>query len=106
MDYEARQIHIKREKAKARELRKSGWWQAKAAKAQCHYCSKPLALDEVTMDHILPLSRGGYSSKGNIVCACKACNTEKQDQLPLEWLNLLANEVAAIENRTASTDRE
>ncbi len=106
MDYELRQMHIKREKAKARILRKSGWWQAKLARAQCHYCSKALAAADVTMDHLLPLSRGGYSTKGNIVCACKACNTAKQDQLPIDWLNPLANEIAALENRAAGTEPE
>ncbi len=106
MDYEARQAHIKREKAKARELRKSGWWQAKVAKAVCHYCQQPISAAAVTMDHLLPLSRGGTSTRGNIVCACKACNTQKQDQLPIEWLGLLTHEIAAAENRTRGDHRE
>lgn len=37
------------------------------------------------MDHIVPLSRGGRSRRGNVVPACKDCNTRKQHLLPTEW---------------------
>jgi hypothetical protein len=37
------------------------------------------------MDHIVPLSRGGRSVKGNVVPACKTCNTKKKHLLPMEW---------------------
>jgi 5-methylcytosine-specific restriction endonuclease McrA len=37
------------------------------------------------MDHIVPLSRGGKSRKGNIVPACKECNNRKKYLLPIEW---------------------
>lgn len=37
------------------------------------------------MDHIVPLSRGGKSRKGNIVAACKDCNNKKRYLLPVEW---------------------
>jgi 5-methylcytosine-specific restriction endonuclease McrA len=84
-------LHLKREKAKARLLRKSGWWQQKIGKAICYYCQKPLASDEATMDHIVPLSRGGYSSKGNIAVSCKPCNTRKKDSCPLAWTEGLYN---------------
>ena len=40
---------------------------------------------ELTMDHIVPLARGGKSTKGNVVPACKACNNAKQHLLPMEW---------------------
>jgi len=46
------------------------------------------------MDHVLPLSRGGKSRKGNIVPACKECNNNKKYLLPIEWeeyLETLAN---------------
>ena len=36
------------------------------------------------MDHIVPLVRGGRSTKGNVVPACKACNTGKKYRLPWE----------------------
>jgi 5-methylcytosine-specific restriction endonuclease McrA len=37
------------------------------------------------MDHVVPLSRGGKSKKGNIVPACKECNSKKKYLLPIEW---------------------
>ncbi len=37
------------------------------------------------MDHIVPLIRGGKSTKGNIVPACKDCNNRKKHMLPIEW---------------------
>jgi 5-methylcytosine-specific restriction endonuclease McrA len=36
------------------------------------------------MDHLVPLSRGGRSIKGNLVPACKACNAKKKYRLPWE----------------------
>jgi len=43
------------------------------------------------MDHIVPLSRGGKSTKGNIVAACKMCNNKKKYLLPVEWEEYLKN---------------
>lgn len=37
------------------------------------------------MEHIVPLIRGGKSSKVNIVPACKECNNKKKYLLPIEW---------------------
>ena len=37
------------------------------------------------MDHVVPLARGGFTEKGNVVPCCKDCNTSKRDLLPLEW---------------------
>ena len=76
---------IKKEKAKARELRKSRWWQNKIAAGICHYCEEKFPAKELTMDHLHPLARGGRSTKGNLVPACKECNTRKKSLLPLEW---------------------
>jgi 5-methylcytosine-specific restriction endonuclease McrA len=41
------------------------------------------------MDHIIPLSRGGRSTKGNVVPCCKECNTAKKQLLPMEWEDYL-----------------
>ncbi len=76
---------IKRERAKARELRKSRWWQQKTARGRCYYCNKKIAYKEITMDHLVPLARGGRSSKDNLVPSCKECNTKKHSMMPLEW---------------------
>jgi len=76
---------IKKEREKARDLRKSGWWQNKLAAGLCHYCRKETEKKNLTMDHIVPVSRGGKSSKGNVVSACKSCNTAKKDLTAVEW---------------------
>jgi 5-methylcytosine-specific restriction protein A len=76
---------IRREKEKARRLRQTQWWMRKIHKGVCHYCNKEVGRDGLTMDHIVPLSRGGKSTKGNIVAACKECNSKKKYLLPIEW---------------------
>lgn len=49
---------IRSERAKARELRKTRWWQQKTASGTCHYCGKKVAHQELSMDHLVPLARG------------------------------------------------
>jgi 5-methylcytosine-specific restriction protein A len=80
---------IRTERAKARELRKSRWWQRKTASGLCHYCGKKMVFKEITMDHLVPLTRGGKSSKDNLVPSCKDCNNKKKNMLPLEWEDYL-----------------
>lgn len=76
---------IRREKEKARRLRQSNWWMRKVQKGECYYCRRKVGKAHLTMDHVLPLSRGGKSRKGNIVPSCKTCNTKKKSLLPVEW---------------------
>ena len=76
---------LTREKEKARRLRHTQWWLNKIQKGVCYYCGKEVGRMNLTMDHVVPLSRGGKSKKGNIVPACKECNNKKKYMLPLEW---------------------
>lgn len=76
---------IRREKEKARRLRRSAWWMRKINEGKCHYCNREVGIKNLTMDHIVPLTRGGKSKKGNIVPACKECNNRKKYLLPIEW---------------------
>lgn len=78
-------IDIKREKNIAREIRKSGWWKRKCSQGRCYYCNSKVNPKELTMDHIVPIIRGGKSTRSNIVAACKECNSRKKYMLPLEW---------------------
>ncbi len=48
---------------------------------QCQYC---LDTEELTLDHVLPKSRGGKSTWDNLVTACKRCNSKKGDFTPQE----------------------
>ncbi len=81
---------LKRERSKARDLRQSQWWKRRCARGMCYYCRRPTDPRDLTMDHIVPLSRGGRSVKGNVVAACKACNSKKKQLLPMEWAAYVA----------------
>ena len=79
-------IHIKKERAKAKELKKSQWWKQKLDKGICHYCEQKFSKEELTMDHIIPIGRGGHSNKGNVVVSCKECNTKKASSTDAEFI--------------------
>ena len=81
--------HVAREKAKARGLRRTAWWDRQIQAGICHYCGKHVGRADLTMDHVVPLTRGGRSTKGNIVPACKECNSRKHSLLPVEWAEYL-----------------
>lgn len=76
---------IRREKEKGRELRRTRWWKNRVARGRCHYCGGTFSPSELTMDHLVPIIRGGKSTRGNVVPACKGCNSRKKYLLPLEW---------------------
>lgn len=76
---------IRKEKEKARHLRRTHWWDSRIQKGVCYYCSREVGRGQLTMDHVVPLSRGGKSTKGNLVPCCKECNNKKKYLLPLEW---------------------
>ena len=47
----------------------------------CRYCG---SLERLTIDHVIPRSRGGSDDAGNLVVACKSCNSRKKDRTPDE----------------------
>ncbi len=53
-------------------------------KYRCQYCGDKKAPRDLTLDHILPRSRGGDNSPVNIVTACVQCNNRKGDRTPAE----------------------
>ncbi len=69
---------VKKEKEKAKALKASVWWQNQLEKGECYYCGQNFAKKDLTMDHIVPVSRGGKSTRGNVVVACKPCNSDKK----------------------------
>ena len=89
LDINADPVHVKREREKARQLRRTDWWRAQLDKGICHYCGGKFPRDELTLDHIIPVSRGGRSIKSNCVPCCKQCNNEKKFYTPAE--RILAN---------------
>lgn len=50
----------------------------------CQYCRKKFDRSELTLDHVIPRSRGGTSTWSNIVLACIKCNMRKGDRLLTE----------------------
>ena len=88
--YDLDEAGIKRERRKARELRASQWWKRRLAKGVCHYCSRETSPRALTMDHLVPIARGGRSTKSNLVPACKECNNAKKQMLPMEWEQYLS----------------
>ena len=50
----------------------------------CQYCGKIFAPAELTLDHVMPRSRGGGSTWDNLVACCKKCNHRKGSQTPEE----------------------
>ena len=84
------------EQSRARErLRRSaGFYEAwEKCGGVCAYCEQPLDAEDYsrgpmapTVDHMIPLSRGGADVAENRVLACNACNSAKGARTPREWL--------------------
>lgn len=51
---------------------------------RCQYCGVRPSKDELTIDHVVPRSRGGRSTWENVVVACVECNSRKGDRLCAE----------------------
>lgn len=75
---------IRKERRRARELRASQWWKRKRAAGICHHCGEKFPPAELTMDHLVPIIRGGKSTKGNLAASCKKCNSARKQGLPFE----------------------
>jgi len=75
---------IRQERNRARVLRKTRWWRKKCASGRCYYCGRYVGYDNLTMDHLVPLARGGRSIKANLVPACKECNNRKRDNFAFD----------------------
>jgi 5-methylcytosine-specific restriction endonuclease McrA len=91
---------LKREREKARELKNTNWWRTLVSKGLCHYCGKKFKAAELTMDHVIPLARGGTSTRGNCVPACRACNATKKLDTPVDDL------FAELEKERIARDRK
>ncbi|MGH9801711.1 MAG: HNH endonuclease [Blastocatellia bacterium] len=79
---------------------------------RCQYCGKRGTAFDLTLDHIMPRSRGGRTVAENLVTACQKCNNRKGDRTPEEArMPLLTNPAALFygleraELRQASTTR-
>jgi hypothetical protein len=52
------------------------------ANRQCHWCQKPLTIAETTLEHIIPLHRGGLDNDNNRTGSCAACNHARGHDMP------------------------
>jgi hypothetical protein len=95
-------------RAKAFKAYKEGRWHIhdllknNVAKIQnpdvCWYCgAKVSSPKELTIDHIIPRSKGGDNSMDNIFMVCKSCNSSKHDMDVLEWFFIKKNQWPPIE---------
>lgn len=75
---------LKKEREKARVLKKSQWWKQQLGRGLCYHCGQKFSKDELTMDHLIPLGRGGLSTKNNLVVSCKSCNSQKKNKTVAE----------------------
>ncbi|MBN1393564.1 MAG: HNH endonuclease [Pirellulales bacterium] len=50
----------------------------------CQYCGRKFATLQLSIDHVVPRSRGGETTWENVVCACLACNVKKGGRTPKE----------------------
>ena len=51
---------------------------------RCQYCGEHFPMSELSLDHVVPRSRGGTTTWENIVCACVKCNVRKGGRTPHE----------------------
>ena len=72
---------IKSQRERARKLKKTRWWKQKLEAGVCYHCGRHFLKTHLSMDHLIPLARGGHSDKNNIVLSCKACNSQKQHRI-------------------------
>ena len=55
---------------------------AKLYRSPCFYCGSS---NKITVDHVVPISRGGSHGIGNLVSACSFCNGSKSSKFLIEW---------------------
>lgn len=60
-------------KIKIRMLQKCNW---------CHWCQIILTRETATIDHVIPLCRGGLDNANNRVLACEPCNMRRGSEMP------------------------
>ena len=85
-DDDAVQRHIRLEREKGKKLRKTPWWKTQIQSGICHFCQQQVGAEALTMDHVVPLARGGKSTRGNVVPACQSCNHHKKLGTPVETI--------------------
>lgn len=69
----------------------------------CQYCGKRFSTSELSLDHVIPRSKGGTNGWENMVCACVRCNVKKGGRTPAEaHLHLIRSPVKPRRNPVVS----
>ena len=82
------QKHAEKESRRRATLRQAKTYKITASELKkmlqgnCFYCGQTKKL---TIEHIVPLVRGGNHSIGNLVGACQGCNSKKRHRFIMEW---------------------
>lgn len=58
-------------------------------KGTCQICGKFVPPDKFTIDHIIPISKGGTYDYDNLQCCCRKCNQLKADTLPDDFFDVM-----------------
>jgi 5-methylcytosine-specific restriction protein A len=61
-----------------------------AQRWECYFCHAPLTIKDATIDHLVPLDRGGTSISENMVACCAPCNGDKSDMTEEEFTEYLS----------------
>lgn len=83
---------MQRKAAAGKQARRASWLnhQLKQGRNKCEYCKGRVTRDPchpdifATVDHIIPLSKGGFDGPNNWAVCCNKCNQAKADKLPEE----------------------
>lgn len=72
---------------------------------RCQYCARKLPATQLSLDHVVPKSRGGKSTWTNVVAACNPCNTRKGGRMPAEASMRLRNAPVAPRKNPVLLDK-
>lgn len=80
---EATEVAKHRARLRRHARRRHGAYVFRRDGYRCSYCGSS---SDLTLDHIVPLSRGGANGPRNLTTACRGCNSAKNARTPGEWL--------------------
>lgn len=67
---------------------------SKRTKGCCAYCGKRKKI--MTLDHVIPICKGGEHSHSNLILACKNCNSSKRERLLEDWAPHLVKKIRKL----------
>lgn len=71
----------------------------RAARIRCYWCRSVTPKKDRTLDHIIPLAKGGADDVHNLCCACRSCNAKKNAKLPEQFSGQFHLQFVAPERR-------